>query len=544
MSLIESDMKRLSFFERLRLWFRRLISRGSEVDVFVAFRLDQCRARIRAHGRDIIDFETRTVLSGLPSELRPLAKRIARVRGFFEYVWRDTDSLRAVLDYLIARRIPDSKRTLNQFASTQELQETFRAYESRTELKQLVLQRLSAYVDRIPESVLEELETGLGPLYALKDAALFDFNRVFGPFGASYSDAVSDRTLDFQSATLLQIADVLEELYLALYTAGRIGRDPQIYTEVLHLYLTSEEGAAPHASGEPAETPETLELRSAIVAMYREAVRVRDDVPLQDMIREHHRDPYYRFLAYVPKLKLRDFYYNNLKMELLSELDRRFNDIRMGVLGRMTQEVFPKGLPNFDYFHPEIQQSVKRSLAGSLRVYRPLQAIKAFITDVYRGQQLQEFLRILGRISPVRARQIQPDFTLYIAAVDDVAERLKEFDRSFSPDTDDGKAFMRHRLATNDKDRAVMSSFRGLVAQKDREARGIIEKALDQIRGIRRILLGILQSGHDMLAERYLALDSTEADPQVLDKRLEQYARTLETVEKVIKQMIHVENTE
>jgi hypothetical protein len=114
---------------------------------------------------------------------------IVETRDFFYVLWKDTDSLRQVLDYLLAKRVPDAKRSLNQFCSSREMQETFRITESRNQLKKLVLDRVSEYVDRIPPSVMEEIEEGLKPLYLLKDLATYDFDDFFVQFQSSEDEA-------------------------------------------------------------------------------------------------------------------------------------------------------------------------------------------------------------------------------------------------------------------------------------------------------------------------------------------------------------------
>lgn len=537
-----ADLNRLTVWEKLQLWLKRMVSGRADEDVFLRFRLGQARQRVREQGGSLVDFENRVVEEGLPEAMRELSRTAAATRGFFSELWQDTDSLRGVLDFLLARRVPDAKRNLNQFCSTKEMQEVFRTTESRNQLKQLVLDRVSAYVESIPPSVMEEMEQGLRPLYLLKDLALFDFDDFYVQFQSTEAEANRDGEVHFKGAAAHRVLDNLEELYLALHGVNRIAGTVTVYPEVINYYYARRENLID--SDRPTEVPESSQLsvmRGAILELVREAKRVRSELPLVDIVRYFRDDPYYRFLAYVPRLKLREFYYSNLKIEVLQELDRRFNDLRMGVLGQLTQETFPGGLKQFEYFHPEIQSAVKRSGVGQIQVYRALQTVQSFVQGVYR-QGLLDFMRILGKLLPQRTRQSGVDLTLSVAGFDDVAERLRSFDLSFSPESDEGKTFYRFRYAGSERDAAQTAAFKALIAQKEREAINIIEKFQDQIQTLHQTLMFVKKSAHSQLNERYRSFESTSAEERPFDSRLESVIRTLESTQKILNQMIRIDH--
>lgn len=539
--LINADMNRMRLGERIRLWITGFFSPISERERFIALRLNQMRVRAQTRKIDLADYEARFFLPGLPEQLRELCRRVEPVRGFFAYVWHDADSLRKMLDYLLAKRIPDSRHSLNQFCSTHELQEEFRATESRNRLRQLVLERISSYIESIPKAVMEELESGLKPLYLFKDLVLFDYDAFFSIFQSSKKDAIGEGDAGFHSASVKRSLDAVEELYLALHYCSRVKGDPEVYLEMFHFFFAVKNGATlDSAIEEVPESEHSNKLRQAIVFLSQEAQRVRKELPLGDIIRFFRGDPYYRFIAYSPKLQLEEFYYSNLKMRMLSELDTRFNDLRMGVLGRMIQEVFPQGMTTFEFFHPEIQSGIKRSGIANLQVHRPMQFIHSFIERIYR-KGLMDFMRIIGRLMPSRGRQRSVDLTLFIAGLDDVMERLREFDLSFSPDSDEGKTFYRYRFSTTERDRSQMSAYKALVAQKERDAKGIIEKFLDQIQGIKTAFETLRKTRPAHLNERYSTYESTLAEERPFDNRLERYIATIESSQKIIKQLIAIE---
>ncbi len=539
--LIEADLRSLRFWDRIKLWFKRLFTKGSDEDVFIQFRLDQAKNRVKLRNEHLADFENRVLLAEFAEGVRPLCRAILPIRSFFVFLWTDTDSLRRMLDYLIATKIPDSKTSLNQFCTTQELLDTFRQNESRSQLKQLVLDRLSEYVDRIPPSVMEELEAGLRPLYHLKDLSLYDFEGFFIQFQSSEQQAVSNDVIEFHGAAVHRTLEYVEALYLALYNAVQIPGEPNLYKETLNYFIAHRDAA----EDEPPEPPyedseEALSLRRSILSAVKKTRAVWKDLPLADVIRYFAGDPYYRFIAYSPQLRLGEFYYNNLKMELLADLDRRFDDLRMGVLGQMIGEVFPKGLRDFEFFHPEVQSGVKRAGVGQLNVFRSLQIIETFVRDVYQVGFV-EFLRLLGRLIPARGREVGADMTLYIAGLEDVGDRIRVFDQSFSPDSDEGKTFFRYRYSASERDATYLGAYKALVVQKERDARSIIDKFTDQIRGIAtglRIIKGGNRAG---LNERYRAAAPPSLGGMSFEDRIADYVRILITTEKILFHMKVVE---
>lgn len=541
MELVRADMESLGFWDRLKLWFRRMVNHRSDYDLFIAFRLEQNRYHAEERAPELFDFQHRIFMPGLGSALEELVRLAQPTTPFFRMLWTNEDALRRIIDYLLSKRVPDARNSLAHFCAARELQDLFRATESQQHIKQIVLERLGSYIDGIPDSVLEDIETGLQPLYLYRDIVLFDFEGLFTLFQTS-TDHVIKGDATYHPVAGNRGIDKIEELYLALHYSSRVSGEPQVYTEMIQYYLAIRKGSLDE-SGVPLDAHEAdvAAMREALLAFSREVVRVRKALPLAEIIRFYRNDPYYRFIAYTPRLRLREFYYANLKMKVLEELDSRFSDIRMGAMGQMIQEIFPRGLDDFEYFHTEIQSSIKRAGVGTLQVYRPLQVVYTFTRKVYRPG-LMEFMRIIGRILPARNRQSRTDLTLYIAGLDDVLERLREFDLSFSPDSEEGKTFYRYRYSKTDRDKTMINAYKGLVAQKDRDARGIIEKFLDQLQGILTAFEIIGRNTSPAINERYQSFESTLAEDRPFDTRLGSYRKILESTIKLVKQLVVIEN--
>ena len=74
----------------------------------------------------------------------------------------------------------------------------------------------------------------------------------------------------------------------------------------------------------------------------------------------------------------------------------------------------------------------------------------------------------------------------FAAGLEELEARILLLDRSLSPDDDDGKILrrLRHRLAS---DLMQQKQYRSFIAEKDKEARELIDQGIDHLQGIKRI---------------------------------------------------------
>jgi len=131
-------------------------------------------------------------------------------------------------------------------------------------------------------------------------------------------------------------------------------------------------------------------------------------------------------------------------------------------------------------------------------------------------------------------------YSFRLAGLDDIAERLSAFDRAFSPSSDEGKTLYRYRFSA-ERDSQQQAVFRALVNQLDREGLSIIEKFLEQSRGIKEIFLAIRRSSHEHLNERYAGFKSGTTSKRPFDDMLNYHINAVELGEKIVGQMIVIE---
>ncbi len=540
--IIEADFASLSLWERLSLWFRRLFSSSSDENVFLSFRLHQMKRTVATVGNDLVDFDLRTAEPPLARAVADLYAKVEPVIPLFRMLWKGEETLRRVIEALLEARVPEAKGKLNEFVGTQELQDEFKKAESRGYLKQLVLDRISTYVEGIHPDVMKQLEEGILPAYYLKDLVLYDFDEFFSMFQVPLASLNRPKQPSFKRIAIARLFPALESLHLALYNAKRVAKTVDLFPEILEYFVRVRRGDEAPGDNlmENGESKEAQVLRRTLVALRGQVDETDERLRLVELIRYFRNDPYYRFMAYVPRLRLKDFYYANLKIAMLQTLDDRFHDLRTGVVGRMIQEVFPKPLQDFAYYHPNVSSLIQNAGINAVKNYQTLKIIKNFIDQIYTPE-LMEFMRIIGRIIPARSREAVSDLTIFLAGLDDVRERLGVFDAAFSPDADEGKTLYRYRFASEGNTQQ-QAAFRALVGQLDRESRSIIERFQDQMRGIHQVFVAIKNTAHDYLNERYAAFETRSKGTKPFDDKLDHMISAVGLSGKIVGQMIVVES--
>lgn len=534
--------------ERMRFRMRRTVTGKNGDDAYIDFKLSQMKERVHERRKGLVSFEHRVLLPGLAEEVFYLYRKVYPLIPFFRSVWRSPHVLRLMVEFLLKKRIPDSKSDLSSFITFNEMQSLFRKSESRRELENEVMRRMHEYLSSISEGTLQELAAGISPLYYLRDLVLFDYEEFFNRF--QYDPVGDPRDVDptFHEAAYANTLDLLEQLYVGIHTASRVPRDVDVHREPIALYLSfqgrSVEETGEHDAVNIEMEPDVDERRVKGViqqfAEVREAVlSFQEQVLIPQIVKVLRGDPFYRFMVYLPKLRLREFYSARLKLKCLSQLDDRFNDVRMGMLGRMIEEIFPKPVVDFEFYRSTIQASVKKLGLPGFKYVKSLNVLYNFILQRFQGR-MADTMRILTRILPARVHHNAGDLTLHAANIEDVADRINDFDMSFSPESDEGKTFYRVRYSL-EKDYSQQQQYKSIILQKDREARTILEKGMEHFAQVQEIFESIRKVKSPHLNERYAHFDSTSADDRPVDHLLEIYIDELRRFRKVLNQIIIME---
>lgn len=528
--MIQHDMQEMGFIQRVVLWFRRLVSGKSDVDTFLALKLGQM-ARI-LETRHLVDASARSLQPGLGDLTVRLHARVAELSDFFRFLWASDRNLMRAVQTVLAARIPQARATLADFIPPAELEQLFETSESKSSIRQELLDRVHSYLDRIPTDVFSRIEEGLLPLYHLKELAGMDFSALLSAFRTGSG---GDGKKDLRSVPADRFLDDLERLYFAVHTAMKGGSGDSLHQEIFDLYrnapaLREEEKSPPDAP----EVPEGLEplpdepvaakeesadekalrvaaearkedgdanLRRLVKDLAKEAGTFAEASCLGDVIRYFRGDPYYKFIAYVPSLNIKEFYLASTRMKVLEELDATYTALREGIVNRIRNTLFGQGrFREFEHYR-KVPHGLGRAGLPSFRYVDSLALLNNFVHGLYLPH-MRELLKTLTKALPSRSRDSQGEFHFHMNGLESVHERIKALDLSFAPENAEGKNLLRLR-SNMERDPSQDRAYRIWVIQKEKDIKPVLEEGVEHLRALADLLDEVLKLPDAMIDERF-----------------------------------------
>lgn len=570
--LIQQEIQSLGLWARFVYWLMRLVSHRSDEEVFLRFKMNRMRRTITGAGADLVDFLEKFLRPEAGRRLFSLYKAVYPIIPMFRRLWTNTDFLQEMVSFLLEKRISDAKTELNQFMPMKEMQDLFMQTENRQSIRKEVMSRLERYLGALQSDMFSHLEEGLLPLYYLKGLCLFPYDEFYSRMGADLGYTIPERIPELQGVRILDIERYLEELYYAIYSTRRLPKNVVVHSELLEYYVDHSEqerialiGA--NAGAQMLDEPEELSavddgepgeefrgsgegeadarqvrisaLRKALRNAKDQAERLHRSFPIAEIIKYFREDPYYRFLVYVPRLNLREYYASALTVSILSQLESKFEDVRMGVIGRMITHIFGTEPPEFENYRPSNFAWVKKLGLPSIRYVKSVNILYNYIRLHYFGE-LHELVQALSRVIPGRYREEQSSMIFHATGLEDLMDKIHAFDLSFSPDTDEGKSLMRMRAAL-EKDPSLQRSFRIIMAQKDRDARSLLDKGAEHIQGLQTAFTNLREAKEPALSGRLAQFRGTEGESRDGDTILAQYVETFVFLKKLLNQLIAME---
>jgi hypothetical protein len=553
--VIANEIMEMGFWDRVRFFVRRLLSAKNDEQTYVEYRLARLRRRARTVCPALGPIEHHSVSATVAELAWELYRAAYPVIPLFLDFWKGGNYLQEAVEHLLAQRIPAAKSDLYDFVTLEELQDVFFRKRLKSEVRKVVVDRLESYLDGIPGELFRHLEEGLLPFYYLKQICLFDFNALFDVFGFDPGIAPPEEIPPFRDAPTSAALPLIKLLYYGLHSAGKLDAGFYFHTEILDRYLEMKEEesgrgvenaeaagdesrVSSDATAENAYQQRRLqlqELRDEIHALHGATRKLSREVPFADLIRYYTRDPWLRIKPYLARLKLRDFYRSYLMIRVLGSLDEQFAQVRRGVVDKMIEELFHGEPPPMTYFRAGVQLTPEQAGLPAFSHMRSVTVTYNFLRFIYRGR-MQEMIRTLTRILPVRQRDSSSDLAIHGSGIEQSLADLEDFDREFSPETDDGKSYFHVRYAV-ETDVTMHRAYRNLVQQRDREARSLIDGATEHIQGLATVFASIRRTLTDQLRERYANADSRVNSLDGLDQLLEDSEEKLEKFIRLIKQV-------
>ena len=537
--LIRRDMNRMPFWMRFRVWLRRLLTGKKREDCFLDARLAALRRKLQSAGLHSTGTHSDGIDPHIAERVFELYRAAYPVIPLLGHLWEKKESLRLIIHRLLEVKIPDAKHSPEDLLPQSDMEDIFIRTQSKEDIRRELLSRLDEYLKSIPNEIYAQIETGVIPLYYMRDMGLFDYQRFFQQFGYRPGLAPPGDKPNMRQASAQATLPYLEELYYAIYSSLKVPRKFFVHRELLEDFADRNEESTERTSPEQERKAVVAHLGEHLRDLHDAVLRFNHRTPLVELIRFYRNDPYYRVMAYAPQLNLREFYNNSMRIEILSRLDEQFPEIRQGVIDRLISEIFSGDLRHFDFL-PESTPSTLRSQGlPPIKHVAALNVLHQYVKYPFK-RDLQEFLRVLGRMMPARQKEIANAIVDHSSGLQDVEEKAESLDQGFSPDADSGKIFHRVRYAA-DSDAVQHRSYRNLVTQTDREIGTLIDAGLAHIEGIRSALQEIKSAVPDALRERYSLYDPTDPHQNALEWKLAEESSTLQKVRTLITQKMAME---
>jgi hypothetical protein len=487
-------------------------------------------------------FETRDLTPKFARRLYQVCQCIRPLFPLYHALGSDKSFKGEAFSWLVQQRFENAKSRLDQFIAEEEMEELFATSGQTEDIRKRLSARLNDYVRNIPETFLLQLEEQARLHLCLGRLVYFPFASLFRYFNYLFADSEEqDRNPSFEHAPAMLTLDLLERLSIAFSQVLELGPDFPCAEEPIAYYLFVRAGLKPLEETDTAKIEqELLRVRAEIHALTAEIEQFENTVPLLDMVRYFRADPWYELVSGTQQLYLRSLYFSTLKTRLAEELEQRLGAIKEKVIGKKIREVL-KGtrLAEFMNIRETTEEALRNEGFPYLTCVRSLTLLYNYLLQQFKGV-VQEAAQLLAATVLANNRITQNRLTQAISNIEDLEARIILFDRSLSPDEEDGKQLARFRsnLAT---DLLSQKGYRAFIIEKDREGRELIEKAQENLAGVRRIFEEIRLSTFETTRSLLKTLHMYRGRNQTIGQILATRSEAIGTFLRLLDQLVDVE---
>jgi hypothetical protein len=238
-----------------------------------------------------------------------------------------------------------------------------------------------------------------------------------------------------------------------------------------------------------------------------------------------------------PRLYLKSLCFSTLKVRVGQELEEKLGSIRERVIARKIQDLL-KGqrFVEFSYFKENPDFDFRKLSLPFFTHLRSLALAYNYLLQQYKGA-IQEAVQVVSNSALANNRITQTRLMQNASALEDLEARIVLFDRSLSPDEEDGKQLGRFRFGVA-TDLLLQKSYRGFIAQKDKEVRDLVDKVKEHLAGIRKIFDEIrtstFENTRSLLKVLHLYRGKTQTLGQILNARSEGVGAFLKLIDQVL----------
>ena len=539
--IIDYELRRAGWWVQFVVWLRTLLSGRRTREVFIDVRLRRLRAAIRSRSPGLSGFDTRDLSPKFARKVYDLFLRVQPLFEAYRALSSDRTARAAAYAYLVEHRYEKARKTVEEFVTRDEMEEIFADTGQTDDIRRRLATRLGEYVRALPESFIGALEDQCRMHLAIGKIASFPFAAFFRYFNHVLPEPAETRYPSFEHAPAMLVLDLLEKLFVPVALLRRAAASPDWAPEPLVYWLLAKSGASPvDDAGIAKADPELAKMRVQISELAAEAESFEDAIPLLDIIRYFRRDPWYQLVFNPPRLYLKSLYTSALKDRVGAQLEQRLGTIRERVINRKIQELLKIPKPLELQYYRENPGFDHRALGlPAFTHVRSLTFTANYLLAQYKGPIL-EAVNLLANTVLANNRITQSRITQHTSTLEDLEARITLFDRTLAPDEDDGRQLARFRF-TIATDILVQKSYRQFLMQKDREARDLVEKAVDALGGVKRILDEIRTSAFENIRSLLKTLHSWRGRNLTLGQILNARSEGIAAFLKLLDQLMELE---
>ncbi len=523
--IIAFEMKQASAWDRFLLWLRTFFTGKPREEVFLDIRLGHLKAHIRSAYPGITGFETRDLSVKFARKLYDVYLAAQPVVAVYHALSSDKAVRGAAYSWLVDQNLPQKKSSVEDFVRVEEMEEIFSETGQTEEVRKKLSLRLNDYVRALPESLLLQLEEKSRVHLSLSRLADFSFAALFRYFNWVVADAADPKYPPFESAPVMLTLDLMERLYVAFGLVKRSAPDYLYAEEPLAYYFFLRAGMKPGSTAAAERVGKELaQHRADVLALARQVDAFESAIPLLDLLRYFRKDPWFELVLNPPRLYLRSLYFAALKARLADELAQQLSAVKERVIDRKIDQLLKGQHPaELEHYRENPEFDFRKLGLPYFSCIRSLSLVLNFLRIEFKGV-MQDAAQIVAAVALANNRILQGRLSQQISGLEDLEARITAFDRSLSPDDEDGKQLGRFRVGVA-TDLIQQKSYRGLISAKDREARDLVEKTREFLGALRRIFddvrLSTLENTRSLLKTIHLYRGRNQTLAQILNARTE-----------------------
>jgi len=487
--LLQKDWSQARVGRKLNIWAKNLISVKTEEEFLLEAKLATLRASIRNRSKPYVDFNRRVFLPTLGGGIHSVYASIYPLIEPIRRLTNDIDQVQKLFRQFIERNLEHPKTSLVEFISIEEMKQMFFQSESKQDLIGEIQKRLTQYFSQIDEEKIKKLQREILSFYHVRNLAIFPFNETLQCFKVNL---VPETPPQFEEAPIFPTLEYLEQFFCALYPFHTYSAE--VFPNELLAYLAGVlEGGGDSIRIQGVDPSQVDSMKQTLHKLVKTCQNALKEIPLVDIIRYFRADPYYRVMIYQPKVHLRDFYTYSLTFKVFSDFEAFFSKIRFDILEDLLNQLF-KGEPlvEFQYYMNSQLNLVPKQGYPGFTHHRSLVLLNNFIRKIYTNH-IQDTIHVLNRTITNRIRDSVSQMLIHASGIEEIDERLKKFDGSFAPDTEAGRIMAVVKIVL-DRDPKQQKLYRSLIAEKDKEGKDILEKALAHLESL---MIGFQNVGKD-----------------------------------------------